>query len=150
SVVLEFDEHGFEDVQRVISDGALEVLGGRVDSPPASGLLAARPGPAERRADQPPRWGIDELRPLAERFAAQRCTVRPNRLYLTDGVARHFHRVAENQPSRRPPAAIPVATSSTARPASQPADLPTAMALPGHDAPDVLVLDTGLRTRSGA
>ena len=51
SVVLEFDEHGFEDVQRVISDADLEVLGGPVTEPPASGLLAPDPArPTARTA----------------------------------------------------------------------------------------------------
>ena len=147
SVVLEFDEHGFEDVQRVISDADLEVLGGPVTELPASGLLAARPGKADRPDSLPERWSTADLVPLAERFADQRCTVRPNRVYLTEGVARHFRLVAENRPSRRPPHAIPASTSSTVRPAAEPSNLPAPLALPGHDAPDVLVLDTGLRTR---
>ena len=149
SVLLEFDEHGFGDVQRVIADGSLEVLGGPVVESPASGLLGARTRPADRPDVTPARWGTDELMRLAERFADEGCTVRPNRVYLTEGVARHFRMVAENRPNRRPASAIPVSTSSTVRPAAVPANLPAPLGLSGHDAPDVLVLDTGLRTQAG-
>ncbi len=150
SVVLEVDEDRFEEVQRIISDDAMEVLGGPVTAPPASGFLAARPGPELRaRVEAPSRWSTHGLRPLEARFAERDCNVHPNRVYLTDGVARHFRFVAENRPSRRPAQAVPVATSSTARPAAAPSRLPVALDLPGHRPPNVLVLDTGLRTRDG-
>jgi hypothetical protein len=148
SVLLDFDEDGFGDVQRVIADGSLEVLGGEVTEPPASGLLGARTSPADRPTERPDRWGTDELKRLADRFA-DHCTVRPNRVYLTEGVARHFRILADDQPQRRPPRAVPVSASSTVRPAAPPPHLPTPLALPGLRAPDVLVLDTGLRTRDG-
>ena len=147
SVVVEFDEHGFEDVQRVIADDSLEVLGGPVTEPPPSGFLATRPGPDARRHETPTRWDTGGLQPLADRFASERCTVRPHQVYLTDGVAQHFRVVTENRPSRRPAQAVPVSTSSTARPAAAPLMLPAPLRLSGHRPPNVLVLDTGLRTR---
>jgi hypothetical protein len=147
SVILEFDERGFEDVQRVIADDSLEVLGGPVTEPPPSGFLATRPGPDARRQTAPTRWDTGGLRPLADRFASERCTVRPHQVYLTDGVAQHFRVVTENRPSRRPAQAVPVSTSSTARPAAAPLTLPAPLRLSGHRPPNVLVLDTGLRTR---
>ncbi len=149
SVLLELDEDGFEHAQRVISDDAMEVLGGPVTEPPASGFLAARPGPGQRRSEVPTRWSTAGLQPLEERFGGGGCTVRPNLVYLTDGVARHFRLVAENRPGQRPAQAVPVSTSSTARPAVAPAILPSPLDLPGHRPPDVLVLDTGLRTQHG-
>jgi Subtilase family len=146
SVVVEFGAD-FTGVQRVIHDSSMDVLGGPVTEPPRSGFLAARPGRADRPTDRPARWGTDGLRRLADRFERHGCTVRPNQVYLTDGVARHFRLVADERPSSAPAHALPVSTASTARPAAPPAALPAPLALPDHRRPNVLVLDTGLRTR---
>lgn len=146
SVVVEFGDD-FHAVERVIHDTSMDVLGGPVTQPPPSGFLAARPGRAERTSQRPTRWGVDELRRLADRFEHNGCSVRPNQVYLTDGVARHFRLLADERPSGAPGHALPVSTTSTARPAAAPAALPRPLALPGHPPPNVLVLDTGLRTR---
>jgi hypothetical protein len=145
SIVVEFGDD-FTGVQRVIEDRAMDVLGGPVKEPPPSGFLAARPGHAERPTQTPARWGTDGLRRLADRFERHGCSVRPNQVYLTDGVARQFRLVSDERPSGAPGHALPLSTASTARPAPAPTALPRPLGLRGHRQPNVLVLDTGLRT----
>jgi hypothetical protein len=146
SVVVEFGDD-FDGVQQVIHDTSMDVLGGPVSEPPPSGCIAARTGHAERPTRTPTRWAVDGLHRLADRFERHGCTVRPNQVYLTDGVARQFRILRDERPSGAPGHALPVSTTSTARPAASPAALPGPLAIPGHRPPNVLVLDTGLRTR---
>jgi subtilisin family serine protease len=146
SVVVEFGD-GYRDVKAFVDDQGMDILGGAADEAPASGFFAARPRPSERAARTPPRWDVDQLHDLAGRFEDRGCTVHPNHVYLTDGVARQFRLLEDDRPSAAPSHALPVAAASTARPASPPAHLPAPLGLAGRDRPNVLVLDTGLRTR---
>jgi hypothetical protein len=147
SVVVEFGEDAFDAVQRVVADEQLDVLGdGLGEEPPPSGTVAFRPPAAERATVRPERWDLDGLRRLMGRVQSDRYDVRPNHVYLADGVARHFGRVGAAGSAATPGFTNPTAVASTAKPAAAPAHLPTPLALPGRRAPRVLVLDTGLRT----
>ena len=147
SVVVEFAEDAFDAVQDVVAEQRLDVLGdGLGDEPPASGTVAFRPAPADRDRGRPARWGMDGLRRLMDRVASDRYAVRPNHVYLADGVARHFGRVGRTGSAGTPGFTEPDAVSSTVRPAAAPRHLPAPLGIPGRRPPNVLVLDTGLRT----
>ena len=109
---------------------------------------ALRPAPAERPHRRPERWGIAGLAPVDGAAA-----VGPLRGPPEPGVPRRRRRPgtsgASGRPARRAPRAFtnPAAVSSTARPAAAPAHLAAhRCASPGRRPPNVLVLDTGLRT----
>jgi hypothetical protein len=147
SVVVEFDDDGFDAVQQVVADQQLDVLGdGLGDEPPPSRTVAVRPAAAERPVGRPERWGMDVLHRLMDRVRSDRYEVRPNQVYLADGVARHFGRLGGTGSAGTPGFTNPADVSSTAKPAAAPAHLPEPLRIPGRRAPHVLVLDTGLRT----
>jgi hypothetical protein len=147
SVIVEFGDDGFDAVQQVVADERLDVLGdGLGDEPPPSGTVACRAAAVDRPVGRPERWGVEGLMRLMDRVQSDRFAVRPNHVYLADGVARHFGRVGATGSVGTPGFTNPATRSSTVKPAAAPAHLPTPLALAGHPAPQVLVLDTGLRT----
>ena len=89
---------------------------------------------------------MEVLHRLMDRVRSDRYDVRPNQVYLADGVARHFGRIGETGSAGTPGFTNPAAVSSTVKPAAAPADLPELLRIAGRRAPHVLVLDTGLRT----
>lgn len=137
SVVLEFGDDGFEAVQRVIHDRRLDVLGGALDDVPVSGIVAARRSLAERDAAPRDRWGVRQLCELVDDLSSDNYNVQPNHVYVADGLARRIGVAAQS------------AMESTATPAAPPAHLPAPLDLPGRRRPNVLVLDSGLRTAHG-
>lgn len=149
SVVLEFAEDAFDDVRKVVADERLDVLGDPLgEQPPPSLTVAFRPPPERRRRVRPERWSTDDLRQLTDVVQSDRYEVRPNQVYLADGVARHFGRVGESGSAGTPGFTTPTALRSTVKPAGPPTRLPEPLALDPHRhrVPHVLVLDTGLRT----
>ena len=151
SVVLELDEAddaGLADARRLVDEQRFEVLGDSIGgTPPPSGMVALRVGRHERAATRPQRWGVDGLRDLMRRASnGGGYRVRPNQVYLTDGVGTRFGRVGSPGSAGTPGFTTPDAVASTVRPAAPPAHLPQPLALAGHTPPNVLVLDTGLRT----
>lgn len=147
SVVVEFDDDGFEAVQRVRSEHDLDVLGDDLgDEPPPSGTVAFRPGPGARRGGRPDRWPVDDLRRLMDQVTSDDYEVHPNHVYLADGVDRHFGRIDGSGSAGTPGFTSPASLASTVKPAAEPIWRPEPLALPGRRRPNVLVLDTGLRT----
>ena len=145
SVVLEFGD-GYDRVESLVHDHALDVLGGELPGePPASGTVAIRRGPNARRRDHPRRWTTKDLQEWVQDMDLDRLVPRPNQVYLADGVARHF-RLLDETGSGTPGLSNPASIASTVRPAARPAHLPQPLAIPQRRAPNVLVLDTGLRT----
>jgi hypothetical protein len=145
SVVLEFGDR-FDEVQQLVQDHRLEVLGGTLpEEPPASGTIAVRPGPDDRVGATPPRWRATKLREWVDDLGLDHVVPRPNQVYLADGVARHFG-LLDATGAGTPGVTNPIDAVSTVRPATRPAHLAEPLRLPDRERPDVLVLDTGLRT----
>ena len=145
SVVLEFGDR-YDEVERLVHDRGLEVLGGSLPTePPASGTVAVRRGLRERVATRPPRWKATQLRQWVDDLQLDAVVARPNQVYLADGVARYFG-LLDQTGAGTPGVTTPSAAVSTVRPATRPPHLPEPLRLPDREPPDVLVLDTGLRT----
>ncbi|MET0324413.1 MAG: S8/S53 family peptidase [Ilumatobacteraceae bacterium] len=145
SVVLEFEGEAYPDVAKVIdADDGLEFLGGRPEEPPGVGIVGAR-DLSMREAPRPVRWPTKPLVEMMERLESDTCRVRPNQVYLADGVARHFGLLGGGS-TGTPGFVNPASLESTVRPAPAPRHLASRLGLPGHRRPNVLVLDTGLRT----
>ena len=94
------------------------------DGAPASGMLGARLGPHRRQRGSRRAPLAHRRRRRARRHASDAgCRVRPNHVYLADGVGRHFGIVGSSgsggTPGVTPPELIEL--RSTARPASRPA-----------------------------
>ena len=148
SVIVEFDgDDEYARVTHVIDQPELDVLGGAPGAqPPPSGVVGTR----DRRIDrhQSARW-IDNARRLAEALRRQQLRVRANHVFLADGVGPRFGVVDDGCSGGTPGVVPPTDVDSTARPALAPRHLPGPLRLRGHRPPQVLVLDTGLRTRDG-
>jgi subtilisin family serine protease len=97
------------------------------------------------------RWSTSRVNELLERLGSDRYRVRPNHVCLADGVARHFGIVGASGPGGTPGVGgvADAALVSTAEPSLAPAHLPARLGLRGHRRPNVVVLDSGLRTRRG-
>jgi subtilisin family serine protease len=152
SVVVAFDaDHPYSAVYDSVRSADLEVLGAPPDEEPASGMLGARLGPDRRGAAfDSDRWRTHEVVALVDRLSGAGCRVRPNHVYLADGVGRHFGIVGSSG-SGGTPGVTPtelIEMRSTARPAVRP-PLREPLALPWRRPPNVLVLDTGLATATG-
>ena len=146
SVVLEFDVEAYDEVaSRIEGDDGLDFLGGRPHQPPRVGLIGAR-DLAQRGAVPPNRWKTSELTAMMERLQDDTVRARPNQVYLAAAVGRHFGIIGDEGSAATPGFTNPVSLTSTARPAAAPASLAPRLDLPGRRRPNVLVLDTGLRT----
>lgn len=148
SVVIEFDtEHPYSAVYDAMRSQGLDVLGAPPDREPASGMIGARLGRERRATKTPERWRTGDVVELVDQLGDAGCRVRPNHVYLADGVGRHFGIVGPSG-SGGTLGVTPnelVELRSTARPARPPA-LRAPLALPWRRPPNVLVLDTGLAT----
>ena len=122
-----------------------------VGEPPASGVPRRPARPDQRRRAQRAD-AVEHGRPSSARrtrFADDGCRVRPNQVYLADGVARHFRHRRRRAARAGTPGAVSAGVDCRRRsaPAAPPrATSPRRSTCPGHGAPNVLVLDTGLRT----
>lgn len=147
SVLVEFSDDEYPHVDDVLTRRQLNVLGGAPAAvPPPSGLVGARQ--RQHEDVQPSARSIDDARALADRLRADGLRIRPNHVYLADGVTRFFNIVGDDGSSGTPGLLPAESLDSTVRPAS-PLDLSRPLRLRGHVAPNVLVLDTGLRTKRG-
>lgn len=146
SVVLEFDVDAYDDVaRRIEDDDGLDFLGGRPPEPPRSGIIGAR-DLSQRDAVRPNRWTTSEVLVMMDRLQSDSYRVRPNQVYLADGVRRHFGIVGDTGSAGTPGFTSPASLESTVRPAAPPRYLAPRLDLPDRRRPNVLVLDTGLRT----
>ncbi|MGI9052103.1 MAG: S8 family peptidase [Ilumatobacteraceae bacterium] len=146
SVIIEFDGEEYERVARVLARPELDVLGGAPAEAPPTGVVGARDRSIERSHTA---RRVDDARRLADALRRRKLRVRPNHVFLADGVGARFGVVGTDGSSGTPGFAPPLEVDSTARPALPPRHVASPLRLPGHRPPHVLVLDTGLRTRQG-
>ncbi|MFV0309135.1 MAG: S8 family peptidase [Desertimonas sp.] len=148
SVIVDVGDGG--DVDSVIRSAerqGFELLSNRGDGALPTRLVGVRQGHAQRPAARPERWRLDVARRMLDQLGERWGDVAFHRVYLTDGVARHFGRLSDTGSSGTPGrSAPPTTTTSAAQPAPPPAALRPRLALPGRERPHVLVLDTGLAT----
>lgn len=142
SVIVDIADKEFKSVKDVVKARGLDVLGGMPRGRPRSGRFGAR---SVHVGARPTRWSIDGARRLADDLRHAGLRVRPNQVYLADGVSRHYGIVGEGSVGT-PGLLSPTSLESTVRPALALAQLRSPLRLRGHRRPRMLVLDTGLRT----
>ena len=76
------------------------------------------------------------VRELVERLQSDRYRVRPNQVYLADGVARHFGLVGVEEASGTPGFVAPTSLVSSVRPAVEPPWVRPRLDLPGRARPE--------------
>ena len=136
-------------------DDGLEVLGGRPSDAAADVGVArrSRPGRSDGAAPTPARWsdGAPSSADAWNGCSRTRCRVRPNQVYLADGVARRFGVVGDGGSTGTPGCRQRRRSLRLDRPAGSRAAprCPPRSTCPATDRPKVLVLDTGLRTLDG-
>ena len=143
SVIIEVDpdDDHMEQARARVGERGLEVLG-EPSATPATGILGARIRP-DLRPTPGRRWTTDVVNGLLEQLESDQLTVRPNHVYMPDGIATVLgDTLADSQG--------PALTGlrSTARPALAPTVWRRAAPVVAR-VPHVLVLDTGLRTTDG-
>jgi hypothetical protein len=144
SVVLEPDASGRQvrtvarDPRAALIASGLQILS---DDPPARTAVTARRRPpwAQRR------WRVRDLEDMVTQLPPVSFGHRLNHVYLADGISRHFRLVGAGGAAGTPGITVPSNLHSTVQPAVRPRDLPAPLDL-GRPQPNVLILDTGLRT----
>lgn len=144
SVVLDVDD--VEAAIATVAERGLEVLGPGPTDGGHPRLIGARIAPADRPAPDERGWGAEVVNRLIDELGSSDIVARPNHVYLPDGIG---HLVPGGREGGEANLRSLEALVSTARPATTTPPRRRPLDLPDRERPNVVVLDTGLRTAAG-